>query len=456
MALSDIPVDVLMEITGYLDLPDSLQLVATCSTCRILAGERYFWIVALNRLEQLHRRPLPCPPGTDITSLPLATLKKFAVHAYKLKKNWASEFPRAVSILRLTTDSNVLQFCPIETSPLSVTLSWTRIACWNITSGECVATFEHPAYALRKPVISAPYLAPGQCTFGIVYPRSSPYTMEFAVLQIDYHGSTVTISKVFSTSWTPALESLEITDVVVDEKMIAVILSTPSDHSTSFLLFSGFSDGIVHEISLGSNENATEPQALIYGDYVYIGRQHFDPFAEIQRVRTSANDLKMVSTKLDIPVPRIAETALIGWSSPRYPKYGILNVTTRTYRTTPDGDDDIFGLHFWPAEITDTPMASEVINLKPLCFYEHCSPITDAGVGSSGTCVAITDEAKMVGLVQYISHESHPTTKVAFRPLRLPGIELGDTPAVALDDRLGIIYLPHPTEPGTFNIISYA
>ncbi|KAJ7145600.1 hypothetical protein C8R44DRAFT_972656 [Mycena epipterygia] len=81
MALRGIPVDVLMEIVDHLDLPDSLQLVVT------LTDDQYFWIMALNRMEQLHRRPLPCPPGTDITLLLLATLQEFAVHVYKLKKN---------------------------------------------------------------------------------------------------------------------------------------------------------------------------------------------------------------------------------------------------------------------------------------------------------------------------------------------------------------------------------
>ncbi|KAJ7145523.1 hypothetical protein C8R44DRAFT_57 [Mycena epipterygia] len=129
MALSDIPLDVLMEISGHMDLPDSLQLAATCSTCRTLLCSRYFWIMALNRMEHFHRRPLPSPPGTDITSLPLATLQGLAIHAYKLRKNWASVSPRAVSVRRLVTEHHLLTFSPIEGSHLFVTLSATRLAC---------------------------------------------------------------------------------------------------------------------------------------------------------------------------------------------------------------------------------------------------------------------------------------------------------------------------------------
>ncbi|KAJ7145579.1 hypothetical protein C8R44DRAFT_863453 [Mycena epipterygia] len=459
MALNDVPMDILMEIAGQLDLPDSLQLVATCSTCRNLAGEQYFWIMALNRMENLHRRSLPCPPGTDITSLPLATFQEFAIHAYKLRKNWASEFPQAVSVRRLVTEPNLLKFCPIDGSHLLLTLSATRLACWNSASGECVAAFNHPELAKASwAMISNPSPAPRECSIGIVYPRYSPEaTLEIAVLQIDHHGPVVTISKVFSKNWTaPDLESLDVSHVAMSEKMIAVVFSTRRAHSQSdFLLFCGFGDTIIHRIPLGSNENATFFQALIYGDDIYLSRQHFfDPFVELGLIHTSAapNDLGMVTKKLDIPfsVPRVEEVFLIGGSNPRHPKYGILDVTMRSSAISPDDDVRINSLHFWPAEIPGSP--SGVINVQPLCFYEHPLYIYQLGVGSSGTCAVIVDDAETLGLVQYTMH---PTTHITFRPLRLHEVEVDHQTETVLDDRLGIVYIQHPTQ-RDITIISYA
>ncbi|KAJ7145576.1 hypothetical protein C8R44DRAFT_755535 [Mycena epipterygia] len=428
MAPNDVPVDIIMEITGHLDLPDSLQLVATCSNYRTLSSSRYFWIMALNRMEQLHRRPLPCSPGTDIMSLPLATLQEFALHAYKLKKNWASAPPRALSTRRLVTEHPILTFCPIEASHLLLTLSRTRLACWDTTSGECVAAFEHPEGYTS--VMGDPYLSPRKCSVGIVYQRFSTTAMEIVAFQIDHQGPAVTLSKVVSKNWTAAdLESVKVTDVVVNDKMVAVLPSNDT-YDSEYLLFCGFGDAIIHRIPLDSNGTATLFQGLIYGDDVYVSRQHL--FAEFGRIRISAtpDDLKMDITKLDIPfsVHGIEDTPTVSWSRLRYP-----------------------GLHFWPAEITGSP--SEVINFRPLCFYEHSSSITDFGVGSSGTCVAIIDEAKTLGLVQYTLH---PATKITFRRLWLPDVEVVAHTDIALDDRLGVVYLYNRTQPGAFDLISYA
>ncbi|KAJ7032050.1 hypothetical protein C8F04DRAFT_1262424 [Mycena alexandri] len=81
MSLTNTPLDVLIEISRELDLSDSIHLISTCSTFTPILLSRYFWISALDRVEHVHRRPLPCSPGLDITSLPLDALKKMVIHA---------------------------------------------------------------------------------------------------------------------------------------------------------------------------------------------------------------------------------------------------------------------------------------------------------------------------------------------------------------------------------------
>ncbi|KAJ7145537.1 hypothetical protein C8R44DRAFT_755493 [Mycena epipterygia] len=406
MALSNIPADVLMEITGHLDLSDSFQLVVTCSTCRTLLRSRYFWIMALNRMEHFHRRPLPCPPGTDIMSLPLATLHELAVHACKLKTNWASASPRAISVRRLVTERHLFKFSPLEASHLFLTLSATRLACWDTASGECIAALEHPAgYRVH---MSNPRVAPGKCSIEIS-------------LQIDHHEPVATISKVFSKNWTAAdLASYHVSDMAVNKELIVVVLST---RGTSFLLFCGFDNTIIHHIPLVNavaDEIVTRPPSLIHGNDIYFSRQS-DPVAE----------------RLDFPFPAHAleESTFIGTSNLRCPKYGILNVTIRSSLKRPDGDDEVHILHFWPEEVAKSPL--EGIDVRPLCFYEHSSRIVNLGVGASGTCAVIIDDANTIGLVQYIAH---PTTQTTFRPLRLPEAEVDRHTEIALDDRLGIAF----------------
>ncbi|KAJ7145522.1 hypothetical protein C8R44DRAFT_51 [Mycena epipterygia] len=301
--------------------------------------------------------------------------------------------------------------------------------------------------------MSDPHVAPGKCSLGIVSHRYSPdaMMMEIAMLQIDHHEPVATMSKVFSKNWTtPDLASHHVSDVAVNEKMVAVLLS---DYTTAFLLFCAFSDAIIHRIPLGSSIYATDRRGLIYRDDIYVLRQRFDLCAEFGCICTSAalDDLKVVTMTLDIPFSSqgsgIGNSIRIGRSHPRHPKYGILNVTTRT---SIGNDVGIHTLHFWPAEVPSSP--SDLLDFRPLCFYEHSSSITNLGLGSSGTSVVIVDQASTVGLVQYISQ---PTTQITFRRLHLPEVEVDDETQIVLDDRLGIVYF-HPTQSDTFNIISYA
>ncbi|KAJ7145599.1 hypothetical protein C8R44DRAFT_972655 [Mycena epipterygia] len=264
--------------------------------------------------------------------------------------------------------------------------------------------------------MGVPHLAPGKCSVRMVYRRSSPNNMsnnmEIAVLEINHSESVVNISEAFSKNWTaPDLQALAVRDVAVSEKIIA-----------------------------------------IHGDDVYVIRQ---PLAELGRIRTSAapGELKLVTRKLDTPfsVQWIEESFFLSASNPRSPKYGILNVTTRSKYDV--NGEAIGSLYFWPAEDTRSPL--ETINFQPLCFYEHSTNIRNFAVGSSGTCAVIVDEEHTLGLVQYTSH---PTTDITLRPLRLPEGKADLRTEIALDDRLGIVYLLHPTEigTGTFTIISYA
>ncbi|KAJ7610135.1 hypothetical protein FB45DRAFT_1066325 [Roridomyces roridus] len=108
MSLTDFPLDVLLELTKEFDLPDALNLAATCTLCATVLLSPYLWIASLRRIEQVHNRPLPCAFGTDIVGLPLDALRKIAVHAYKLLKNWHSDAPRVASFRTIELDDSEL------------------------------------------------------------------------------------------------------------------------------------------------------------------------------------------------------------------------------------------------------------------------------------------------------------------------------------------------------------
>ncbi|KAJ7732468.1 hypothetical protein DFH07DRAFT_780910 [Mycena maculata] len=155
----DLSLDALFEITGDLELPDSIHLAAVGISSR-------------PREEQINRRPLPCPPHLDIPSLPLVALRGLAIHAYKLRRNWSSQSPSPVSTHSFEINNKPLNLLPVQGTRMVIAISLHRLGCWDTISGECIAAFEHGA---QRPWIAsvAPLSTPGICSVGMVSVRWS-------------------------------------------------------------------------------------------------------------------------------------------------------------------------------------------------------------------------------------------------------------------------------------------
>ncbi|KAJ7792201.1 hypothetical protein B0H13DRAFT_775133 [Mycena leptocephala] len=470
LSLVDIPLDVLMEISREVDLPDSLHLTATCTTFTPLLLSRYFWIAALNRLENFHRRPPPCPPGTDIPSLPLGALKELTINAYKLRKNLSSESPRPVSVKTIKLEDSVTNIIPIPGTRLIITASSSRLACWDTISGECVGAF----YQQAKPqglYGNSAHVCPGSCSIGVIYQSRSTNTVELSIICFDYQNSTaaVKVSKVFSKTWTPpGTEDYDICQVTIDKSTIAAILVKADD---AFLLVCRLQEGIIHSVPLGLPRDTTWPRCIIVRDDFYITRQYLDlQVADLIHIQTSAPqphalDFQIHKTAIRIPfsTSEPPNNSMIGGCDPRFPNYGVLNVTYKSVylEVVEDEEDHIYSVHFWPVEHDGS-----TLTLGSLCFYEHPSDFLAIVIGSSATSGIIVDKDCALGLVQYLSH---PKPHVEFRRLDVPELEvpnLLEVPSLGsvsgwsmtLDDRLGVLYLGHGAESGIYHlsVVSYS
>ncbi|KAJ7610210.1 hypothetical protein FB45DRAFT_1122181 [Roridomyces roridus] len=127
--LCDFPLDILLDLAKELNLPDSLHLTATCTACAAVLHSPSFWIESLHQMEKIHKRPIPCEPATDLATLPLDKLRNIAIHAYRLRKNWASDSPRPVA----TRDEKKLILAVIDINyrdPDVVVVSSTLLRAW--------------------------------------------------------------------------------------------------------------------------------------------------------------------------------------------------------------------------------------------------------------------------------------------------------------------------------------
>ncbi|KAJ7500611.1 hypothetical protein B0H11DRAFT_1995880 [Mycena galericulata] len=455
MLAVDLPLDILLEITQDLDLPDSLQLAATCSSYMTILLSPTFWIRSLKRIEEIHRRPLPCSPGTDLQSLTLVTLRILAVHAYKLRKNWTSEYPYPVSVRSFEMKDQLLNLFSVEGTRMIITVSLERVACWDTISGECIGTFDRDTVGPPWVASSSPLLLPGMCSVGMAVPTSE-HDVELAVICFDYRDpSAVRVTKVFSRIWNdiPFASSL-VSNVIVNEGIIGAILPESHEYLICRLLFARLEDEDVHCVPLELNPNAAHPSGIALDDGFYLTRQSFDPIVEIIHVNTLApldnGKFRMHTVTKDVPlVNPEQETFSLGSCRIRYPKYGVLNVTLRSSESTIRGldiDTEIHELHFWPAEHDGSNLT-----IGSLCSYEHSYPMVWLTVGSSATCGIILDENDALGLIQYVPQ---PTPHVEFRHLPLAVEKITSMyNEIALDDRLGVLYM---VEGGRMMVVSYA
>ncbi|KAJ6488343.1 hypothetical protein DFH09DRAFT_1209865 [Mycena vulgaris] len=443
MSFIAIPLDVLLEITRDLDFPDSFHLAATCTTCIPLLLSRSFWIIALNRLEQNHRRPLPCSPGLDISFLPLETLRKMAIHAYKLWRNWSSQSPNPISIHSFTIDDSLFHCLPIPGTRFIIVISRQRFACWETISGECIASMDHDSEPQWTPGLT-PHVLPGIWSVGLLYASSNGDGLEFTTIRCDHRDPlAVKFSKTFSKVWTPTTTQTPlVSDIALVDGMLAAITITHA-HDEVSLLFCRFSDGIIGTVPLGSkSSDSALPRCIVSADGFYVTRQYFDKGAEIIDIRSSAthpstiDDFQIETVLRNVPTSVTGRTAdeSIGFCNIRIPKYGVLNVTRKVSHHAMGEGGRIDAIHFWPAERTNSRLS-----VGEFCFYEHPCRLESIAVGSSATCAITMDGEHTFGLVQY---SSQPTPHVKFRRLSIPGVEVKSNHSkIALDDGMGILYI---------------
>ncbi|KAJ7454616.1 hypothetical protein B0H11DRAFT_2069212 [Mycena galericulata] len=454
------PLDVLLEVTRDLDLPDSLHLSATCTGYSAILLSPSFWIATLKRVEQVHRRTLPCSPGTDISALPLVRLRALAIHAYKLRKNWTSDSPHPVSIHSFHLKEDPAHTIPIQGTHLLIIISRDHVACWDTTSDECLATFEHGATVNWKPSV-LPFLAPGMCSVGMVG-LSSLSDVELCIICVDHRDpAAVKISKVFSKTWDSPNPhaTLFLFDVVVSQDIVGAMFMGRSDRVT-FLLFSNTRKGDIHRVSLGSNYNVSIPQCAIVENGFFITNNHWEPLVTLTHIlsssappRSAIDTIQIDKTTRSVPFPITEQTEphALHAGTVRNPKYGVLKLIQRTsYIRREDETAEFHGIYFWPAEYDGSTLRTD-----PLCVYEHSSEVMRDAVGLSAACGIIVDQNNAFGLVQYFSR---PTPHVEFRAIDIPAIDVKTIRNIALDDGLGVLYIAEREETGSYclTVVSYA
>ncbi|KAJ7281362.1 hypothetical protein C8J57DRAFT_73888 [Mycena rebaudengoi] len=467
--MAEIPLDVVLELTCFLDLQDSVHLLATCTSYRSLLSSRDFWLKSLERMEKFHRKPIPSA-AANISALPLEDLRTIVAHTYKLMKNWASDHPAPVSVRRfdLGTISPDYELCPIPGTHLIVTSSWhytrQRLACWDTVSGKCLSSFD--VLGVRFGGVrmgKTPFQLPGQCFIALVNQKGyvDEFELELAVILVDYRNcADVTVSKIHSKVSPGKFDFSDPSRISLDEHNMCAIGVTDVG---LVLLDYKHQDDSLHRGQIPCRFEYLPPACLLHNGTVYVTRLRLEAGGKFY-AHVDAWDSQSYGTVAHLPFS-LPEDSTFGIRPGQMcsPKNGVFHGTTLTQI-----EPDAFYVLFWPA----VDSGSARLEFTPLCVYEHSSRILTECIGLSGVCVLLVErdredgpfdrernpKRQKIGLVRYVPH---PSPHAVYHRLEDCLVEINNSSRMVFDDALGVIYIANTSdsegvESTTLSVISYA
>ncbi|KAF7362413.1 F-box domain-containing protein [Mycena venus] len=163
--LHKLPADVILEVVDFLELPDPLSLLLTCSSLYSLSNGRSFWISILETTRR--KSPIACPLHADLSQYTLETLKGLVVSWMRLQKNWGLPFPQIVHPMtstRLTGPAQIL--ANVQGTDILILNMGRNVVCWD---PKLATPYPFPAIEVGViSLISVPVEVPGVCTIALL------------------------------------------------------------------------------------------------------------------------------------------------------------------------------------------------------------------------------------------------------------------------------------------------
>ncbi|KAJ6559828.1 hypothetical protein B0H19DRAFT_1289334, partial [Mycena capillaripes] len=389
-----------------------------------------FWLKTLDRIQTVHLQPLPCPVGENVLDMPIDALRKLAIHAYSLKRNWSSELALPVSVNTIALGAEYREICVIHGTNMVVTNSPEQLACWDTQSGACLGTIDHEGEDdTTNYQQSPPFHLPSQSLIGL--------------------------STAFRATWHPA--------ATLDDKTIGLIVTNHYDQ-LSTLAYCNFNDAVIHFVPMGMRLGADPKCALVNGHFYVYGQEQRDDPAIVLRVCVATHEVEQITVEIPSSIPAIhGKSRLLGHAWLVHSTSRVTLISQRLIQTLPSfpgPPQDIDSVHFWPAS-----GSAARLEFEALTYYEHYFHITRVAVGINGRYAAVLDmeprgnAGKPKNNLGIVHNAAHPVNHTSFHLLDTAGVELNYyTVLLALDDTLGVVYYTHigRGEEATLTVLSYA
>ncbi|KAJ7072863.1 hypothetical protein C8F01DRAFT_1105514 [Mycena amicta] len=471
LLLSQLPVEIILEVVGKLSLSDALSLVSTCSSLYTLSGQRSFWILILteSRLET----PLLCPPYADLSQFSLEKLMGLAFSRLRLEANWSNSFPqvkRRAKAIEFGEKVEILSTLQGTGLALLHLPDSQKLMCWDTEAGSPEPVLPGIKTNGRIVGVSAPFELPGVSYVGVLIMQSEPpYTTERHIVTIRHADKNVTsFSTKFSFTTTPNghyFESLFLTLDVVGTVFVenlhdrCMVSFTPIDRMDSSVQ----SESHIHLPQHISNDRDLTVCFAFHGHlYNLIENSELVRIQHISRKSLSSGRCEETT----LFTANVGESALrpFCFILPSNPVHGI---AAAFIHATFDENDEKIQVIFLPAHLT---YASEDDGeLSPLAFPPECeianiigrpADISLVWMDHSGCNVVLVvddfggypevQDGRAFLLVRY--NREWPLTTVHLLGLPLD-INVYHVTAVSVDDTTGAVHLVD--EEGVFTTLYY-
>ncbi|KAJ6593269.1 hypothetical protein B0H19DRAFT_1055880 [Mycena capillaripes] len=455
----DLPAEIILEVVNFLELPDPISLLLTCSPFYSLSNQRSFWISVLETTRK--KSPIACPLYADLSQHSLEILKDLVFSWLKLQDNWNQSIPkiiRPVTSTRLQGPAEII--FNVQGTDILVLNMGGSVFCWDAKLG---APFPFPAIETggRMTGVSAPTETRGVCAFAFFTGRIvPPYTTHRYVVTIKHeHGKAISFTSEFSEVLTPEgprWESLFITEDVVGsvvaleaQDICIISLGAISSHSR---LLDSTSPVKLHRIASGTTELIL---CFTYKGHLYnlledglsVQIQHIS-----RRSLRSGHCEESAVYNSDIVLPigiSGNEFRPFCFMIPTTPIYGVSAVFVRLKWDDEDDASSRISFTFLPTTLTHSSDDDEVAS--PLAFDAPC--VTEFVPGMllslglvwmdhSGFNVTVVLQAPAPRLVLVRFHPELETKRTSVHTLDVPDtIDLMNLNAVCVDDTAGAVHL---------------
>ncbi|KAF9078861.1 hypothetical protein BDP27DRAFT_1356629 [Rhodocollybia butyracea] len=243
--LVDIPMDILLELVLYLDVPDALSLVSSCRQLNVLRAHHSFWHALVQNLDV----PLACPPFSDYAKNP----KELILRTVQRQRALLSSLnPTPVRVQRYLKCWDIETICHVPGTNLYLTygsLEDGMARCWDLTMGTSISQVYIGRNILSKstlPVKRGEFLicmlmaeTAQEFIATSVVVLCLKYDMDIDPNTLSYSPSNVQLSVLHRSSLDSTYPAMYPSCVINGEGVVAIVKLANSVSISAFNVFNG-------------------------------------------------------------------------------------------------------------------------------------------------------------------------------------------------------------------------